>query len=29
MSRQAFFSRMSEGDLDAIVAWLRSLPPLE
>jgi mono/diheme cytochrome c family protein len=29
MARQAFFSRMSEADLDAIVAWLRSLPPLE
>jgi mono/diheme cytochrome c family protein len=29
MARQNYFSRMTEEDLNAIVAWLRSLPPLE
>lgn len=29
MDRQAFFSRMTDADLDAIVAWLRTLPPIE
>jgi uncharacterized iron-regulated membrane protein len=29
MARQQFFSRMTEADLDAVVAWLRTLPPLE
>ena len=29
MARQNYFSRMTEADLNAIVAWLRSLPPLE
>ena len=29
MARQIYFSRMTEADLDALVAWIRSLPPLE
>lgn len=29
MARQNYFSRMTEEDLDALVAWLRTLPPLE
>ena len=29
MARQMFFSKLTEADLNALVAWLRSLPPLE
>jgi mono/diheme cytochrome c family protein len=29
MARQMFFSKMTEADLNALVAWLRTLPPLE
>ncbi len=29
MARQGYFSRMTDADLDAIVAWLRTLPPIE
>ena len=29
MARQGYFSRMTGADLDAIVAWLRTLPPIE
>jgi mono/diheme cytochrome c family protein len=29
MARQDYFSRMSAQDLDAIVAWIRTLPPIE
>ena len=29
MARQEFFSRMTDADLDAIVAWIRTIPPLE
>ncbi len=29
MARQDFFSRMTDADLDAIVAWIRTIPPLE
>jgi len=29
MARQAYFSRMTGPDLDAIVVWLRTLPPIE
>jgi len=29
MARQVYFSRMNEGDIDAIVAWVRTIPPLE
>jgi mono/diheme cytochrome c family protein len=29
MARQMFFSKMTETDLSALVAWLRTLPPLE
>jgi len=29
MARQNYFSRMTGADLDAIVAWLRTLPPIE
>jgi len=29
MARQVYFSRMTNGDLDALVAWVRTLPPLE
>jgi len=29
MARQEFYSRMTDADLDALVAWIRTLPPLE
>jgi len=29
MDRQGYFSRMTGADLDAIVAWIRTIPPLE
>jgi mono/diheme cytochrome c family protein len=29
MARQVYYSRMKDADLDAIVAWVRTLPPLE
>jgi hypothetical protein len=29
MARQIYFSRLTNADLDALVAWIRSLPPLE
>lgn len=29
MARQDYFKRMTEQDLDAIVAWMRTIPPLE
>jgi mono/diheme cytochrome c family protein len=29
MARQIYFSRMTEQDLNAIVVWLRTIPPLE
>lgn len=29
MARQDYFSRMTEADLDAIIAWIRAIPPLE
>jgi mono/diheme cytochrome c family protein len=29
MARQDYFSRMSAEDLDALVAWIRAIPPLE
>jgi len=29
MARQDYFSRMTEEDLNAIVAWMRTIPPIE
>jgi mono/diheme cytochrome c family protein len=29
MARQDYFSRMTDADLDALVAWVRTIPPLE
>ena len=29
MARQAFFGKMTDQDLNAIVAWVRSIPPIE
>lgn len=29
MARQRYFSRMTEQDLDAVVAWVRTIPPIE
>jgi len=29
MARQVYFSKMSDDDVDAIVAWLRTIPPIE
>ena len=29
MARQDYFSRMTDSDLDAIVAWLRTIPPIQ
>jgi hypothetical protein len=28
-ARQRFFSKMTEQDLNAIVAWVRTIPPIE
>lgn len=29
MARQEYFSRMTDSDLDALVAWMRTIPPIE
>src|SRR5262245_46529576 len=29
MARQGYFSKMTEADLNALVAWIRTVPPLE
>jgi hypothetical protein len=29
MARHVYFSRMTDQDLNAIIAWVRTLPPLE
>ncbi len=29
MQRQVYFSKMTDADLDAIVAWVRTIPPVE
>jgi len=29
MARQGYFSRMTDSDLDALVAWMRTIPPIE
>lgn len=29
MERKTYFSRMTDADLDALVAWIRTIPPLE
>ena len=29
MARQGYFSKMTEADLDALVAWVRTVPPIE
>jgi mono/diheme cytochrome c family protein len=29
MDRQDFFSRMTDADLDALIAWIRTIPPIE
>jgi mono/diheme cytochrome c family protein len=29
MQRQIYFAKMTDGDLDAIVAWVRTIPPVE
>src|SRR5262249_61206278 len=29
MARQIYFKHLTEGDLSALVAWVRSIPPLE
>jgi hypothetical protein len=29
MARQDYFSRLTAADLDAIVAWIRTIPPIE
>ena len=29
MARQIYFSKMTDADLDAIVAWVRTIPPME
>lgn len=29
MARQVYFSKMADTDLDAIVAWVRTIPPIE
>ena len=29
MARQVYFSKMTDDDVDAIVAWVRTIPPME
>jgi hypothetical protein len=29
MARQIYFSKMDQTDIDAMVAWLRTVPPLD
>jgi hypothetical protein len=29
MARQRYFSKMTEQDLNALVAWVRTIPPIE
>ena len=29
MQRQIYFAKMTDQDLNAIVAWVRTIPPLE
>lgn len=29
MQRQMYFSKLTAADLDAIVAWVRTIPPVE
>ena len=29
MARQDYFSRMTDADIEAIVAWVRTIPPIE
>jgi hypothetical protein len=29
MARQVYYSRMTDQDLDAMISWLRTIPPLE
>jgi hypothetical protein len=29
MARQIYFSKMTEPDLNALIAWVRTIPPLE
>jgi hypothetical protein len=29
MQRQMYFSKMTDADLNAIVAWVRTIPPIE
>jgi Cytochrome c len=29
MARQVYFSKMTDADVDAIVAWVRTIPPIE
>jgi hypothetical protein len=29
MARQRYFSKMTEQDLNAIIAWVRTIPPME
>jgi len=29
MARQRYFSQMTEQDLNAVIAWVRTIPPIE
>jgi hypothetical protein len=29
MARQEYFAKMTDGDLNALIAWVRTIPPLE
>jgi hypothetical protein len=29
MARQIYFSKMDQTDIDSMVSWLRTVPPLE
>ncbi len=29
MARQVYFSKMTDQDINAIIAWMRTIPPVE
>ena len=29
MARQGYFAKMTDGDIDALIAWMRTIPPVE
>jgi hypothetical protein len=29
MARHVYFGKMTDADIDAIIAWMRTIPPIE